>query len=303
MNATGMWAFAAIAAGIWGCASQSTNVPASDVTSTTVVADAESIVHDELVTLEEAGATRVSIVVLDPSNGRILAGAGDVSSDLPIGSTVKPFTIAAAMDAGLDPARRFPGHEGRWRDADDFELADAHPRDSLDARDVLTYSSNVGAGQIVEAVGNAPVETMLGKVGVGADAPGWPARGAGLEAHTTPLQLAGAYAAFANGGFAIEPTTDGTGARERVMSEATSEAVRDMLETAVREGTGQRARVEGHRVGGKTGTARTGVAVFAGIAPLDNPRWVVVVRVEAEGAYGGSVAAPAFSRIVTNLLR
>lgn len=311
MNATRTWACAAIAAWMCGCASQSANAPANDVSSETheVVSDAESnanaVVRDELAALEQNGATRVSIVVLDPNDGRIIAAAGDdLDQHVSVGSTIKPFTIAAALDAGLDPTRRFPGHEGRWRDADDHELADAHPREWLDARDVLTYSSNVGAGQIVEAVGSTPVETMLGKVGVRAESTGWPARGAGVDAHVTPLRLAGAYAAFANGGLAIEPSPDGSGARERVMSEATARAVRDMLETAVSdEGTGHRARVDGHRVGGKTGTARMGVAVFAGIAPLEAPRWVVVVRVEAEGAYGGSVAAPAFSRIVTKLLR
>ena len=301
---------AALVAGSWACAQHDEGSQQAEraVEAPIEDADVEAIVRAELEHLERNGATRAAIVVLAPDDGRVLAALGsgpegdaEAERDAPNGSTTKPFTIAAALEAGLDPARRFEGGE-RWRDAEGRELVDAHPRESLDARDVITHSSNVGAGRIVEAVGGEAIREMLDLVGIAGESESWTARGSGVDAHITPLRLAGAYAAFANGGYAIEPTADGSGTRRRVMREATANTMLGMLESAVSdEGTGSRARVEGVRVAGKTGTTRTGAAVFAGIAPVDAPRWVVVVRVEAPDAYGGSVAAPAFARIVQAL--
>jgi cell division protein FtsI (penicillin-binding protein 3) len=104
---------------------------------------------------------------------------------------------------------------------------------------------------------------------------------------------------------------------ERVLSADTAQKVRAMMETVVSaKGTAREAAVEGYRVGGKTGTAKKAVAggyaskryqsVFAGMAPISQPRFVMVVMVDEPGGkdyYGGKVAAPVFARVMQGALR
>jgi cell division protein FtsI (penicillin-binding protein 3) len=136
----------------------------------------------------------------------------------------------------------------------------------------------------------------------------------------TPLQLAQAYAVLGAQGLqrpvSLLPVTQPPIAR-RVVSAATADAVLGMMESVVtREGTGLRAAVAGYRVAGKTGTTRKfavgGYAedrytsIFAGIAPVTNPRLAIVVIIDDPSAgeyYGGSVAAPVFSKIVADATR
>jgi len=268
-------------------------------------------VDAELERLVASGATRAAVVVLDPRDGRLLAAAGrgpdgdyEASRELPMGSTIKPLTVAAALEAGLDPRERFDGEGGRWQADARTSLRDYRPHGSLTVEQVLVTSSNIGAGKIVQRVGEAPIAALFDRVGARVpDEGSWMTHGAGIDVRMSALRLAVAYGALANGGFAIQPTTSGRGARRRILSEPTATAVRDMLGAAVSdEGTGRRARIVGIPVGGKTGTTGDGAAVFAGIAPLNAPRFVIVVRVEQEGAVGGAVAAPAFARIAAHLL-
>ncbi len=131
--------------------------------------------------------------------------------------------------------------------------------------------------------------------------PNWLELGAGIGVTMTPTQLAAAYATLVNGGVAIEPSPDGSGQRRRALTEPTSRLVTDMLEAAVSEGTGRLAQVAGQRVGGKTGSTNGGV-VFAGVVPVDAPRYVIVIRADVAEGWGGSVAAPVFARVVAQLL-
>jgi cell division protein FtsI (penicillin-binding protein 3) len=131
---------------------------------------------------------------------------------------------------------------------------------------------------------------------------------------STPLEVAAAFAALANGGVYHAPTfvpahDDG----ERVVRAETAATVLELLEGATSDrGTGKAARVEGVRVAGKTGTAHLGKGVdtsdyyssFVGTAPLENPRYVIFVGAETprDGGTGGQVAAPVFGRVMTRLL-
>ncbi len=153
----------------------------------------------------------------------------------------------------------------------------------------------------------------------------------GQEISVTALQTASAYAALINGGILYRPTvmrevvddegrvvkrTSPRKVRE-VISPATSRKVRETLMRVVQEGTGGDAAVEGYRVAGKTGTAqkydpatrtysnRKYLASFAGCAPAGDPRLVVVVMIDEPetSIWGGSVAAPVFSRVVGQALR
>jgi cell division protein FtsI (penicillin-binding protein 3) len=281
----------------------------------------------------EHRASRAAIVVLEPRTGRILARVGSGPDGdaqtlraVETGSTMKALTVAAALEGGLDPKRRFTGEKGAWT-VGGHTLRDASPSDWLDARRVLVRSSNVGAGKIAE-LGTAPLVSLLERLqwrtalAPGADAAPLPpasewtpgkgfALAAGLGTRATPLHLASAYAALAAGGLFVPPTPDGTGTPVRVLSPETAAEVRGMLEAAVREGTGSGAAVPGVRVGGKTGTARAAATPgamwghFVGFAPAEAPRLVVSVSVEVpEGAgyAGGAVAAPAFARLAAALL-
>ncbi len=141
----------------------------------------------------------------------------------------------------------------------------------------------------------------------------------------TPLQAITAVSAIVNGGTLMRPYVvqeiAGAGKREatrpkvvrRVISEETSRTMRSMMNKAVDEVPGHRAQVAGYDVGGKTGTANissdgykdTTIVSFVGVVPADNPRFVMLVKIDGpgEGALGSYVAAPVFSELAPQLLR
>ena len=164
-----------------------------------------------------------------------------------------------------------------------------------------------------EAVGKLPYPQKLDKLGLATLSFGY-----GLA--VTPLQLAQAYTAFANKGCVQEARLIMTNAQvpcDQIMSQSVAKNMTEMLETVTQKGgTGTRAKVEGYRVGGKTGTShKVGkegyqdseyTAIFAGIAPISDPRFVLVVvidRPQGQEYYGGEVAAPVFGRIMEEALR
>ncbi len=284
--------------------------PPAQTAPQTQPAQFDSVARQEVNRLmREHNAHRAAVVILD-RDGRIMGAAGagpdgdeEVRRVSAVGSTIKPFTIAAALDAGLDPTLEFAGDA---LDLGDILVRDSHPRASLTARDVLITSSNVGAARIVTHVGEPPVEQVLDAMGVRVpNEASWALNGTGIGVEMSPLKLAGAYVAFVNEGVAVGASNDGTGVQTRLVSANAARLTLEMLEAAVGdEGTGHRARVPNARVAGKTGTVREGGAVFAGVVfEADAPRYVVVVRAEVEGGYGGSIAAPSFARVASNLAR
>jgi len=162
----------------------------------------------------------------------------------------------------------------------------------------------------------------------------------GQEVAVTPLQLAMAYAAIANGGVLMKPLIvkeirDGEGKPairfepqpvRRVISEKTAQTMRLALEKVVSEGTGKRANIKGYSEGGKTGTAQRALPVtdeagrikkwvysnmvfnstFCGFAPVENPRVVILVTLQGTVKprhYGGTVAAPVFAQVGEKVLK
>jgi len=310
--------------------------------------------------IETHGARGGSAVVLDAQTGEVLAMVNEpdfnpnnrmnfkgptprnraVTDLFEPGSTMKPFTIAAALESGKFRPDTLIDTAGGAIQFGNRVIRDVHPYGTLTVARVIEKSSNVGASKIALALSKQTLWDTLTGVGfglpTGSGLPGEatgvlhkPGRwvpvdqaslsfGYGLS--VTPLQLARAYAAFANGGVVPAVTllkrdepADGT----RVFSENTAREVRAMLELAVgTEGTGGLARVADYRVAGKTGTVRKltangyseshYVAWFAGLAPATNPRLVMVVAVDdpARGGYfGGAVAAPVFARVMAGALR
>jgi cell division protein FtsI (penicillin-binding protein 3) len=255
------------------------------------------------------------------------------------GSTLKPFTIAAAMDAGTIRPDTLVHTEGGTLKVGAATIHDAHPGGPFTVEQVIQKSSNVGAARIALGL---PAETLwetFSEVGFGtAPRTGFPGEVAGrlrpaktwrpIEQATMSyghgisvnlVQLARAYTVFASDG-ELKPVTlfksDGPIAGRPVISPETARAVRHMLELAVLPGgTAPKAQVVGYRVAGKTGTARKledrvytakYVSSFVGFAPVSEPRLIVAVMIDEPSAgeyYGGTVAAPVFANVMSAALR
>ena len=269
----------------------------------------------------EVGARRVAVVVLDAKSGQVLATTDDRPGDPVVpASTLKPLTVALALDAGLiDASQRFDCGNGQ-RAYGAQTLRDAGAYGMLDSSQILAVSSNIGVSRIFDALGGQRLGEGLRRFHVDAPAeiPSASMRGAiiamGEGTTTTPLALAAAYGAFANDGVYTIP---GSGQTEPVIKAETARSVRAMLETVVtgEQATGKAAQVSGVRVGGKTGTSddpdceacAQGPGLFAsfvGIVPIDRPRYVIYVGVgqPRQPGTGGSLAAPVFARIATRVL-
>jgi len=255
------------------------------------------------------------------------------------GSTLKPFTIAAALESGaVRPDTVIQTAPGSITIGPNT-IHDAHPAGALSVEQVIQKSSNVGAAKIALSLPSATMWQMLSDTGFGtAPNTGYPGEVAGrlrpaktwkpIEQATMAyghgisvnlVQLARAYTVFATEG-QLKPATlfkGGTFVAGRpVMKPETALAVRHMLELAVLPGgTAPKAQIPGYRVAGKTGTAHKlegrgytnkYVSSFVGFAPASAPRLVVAVMIDepAAGAhYGGDVAAPVFSTVMGSVLR
>lgn len=260
-----------------------------------------------------------------------------------LGSTFKPLTMAAAIDYGVvdSMAKRFdatrPLQVGRFQIHDDR----GHEQKRwLNIPETLIYSSNIATARIADEVGPARMQQMFRKLGFGTrpdielkekGRPLWPTYWARTTVMTTayghgiavtPLHLASAYAAMVNGGvwrpatlLKVEPGHAPAG--RRVISQATSDRMRQLLRLVVLDGTGRKGEAPGYRVGGKTGTAEVAqaggyarnrnVSTFAAAFPMDAPRYVVIAmmdspkRVEANSfqTTAAYTAAPVVSRVIS----
>jgi cell division protein FtsI (penicillin-binding protein 3) len=262
------------------------------------------------------------------------------------GSTFKVVTIAAALSTKVvAPSTSFVlPYE---IEVADRKIHDSHERgtERMTVAEILSRSSNVGTVTVAEMLGQSRLARWVDRFGfgrkTGVDFPGetrgivlpvekWSGStignvpiGQGIA--VTPVQMAAAYGAIANGGVWVQPHlvkrvgTHGVAAptRRRIVSRPVASQVMAMMQDVVNEagGTGALARLEGYSVAGKTGTAskpeRGGysesryVASFVGVVPASAPRLVVLVSVdEPKGAiWGGVVAAPAFQEIARYALQ
>jgi cell division protein FtsI (penicillin-binding protein 3) len=256
------------------------------------------------------------------------------------GSTMKPFIAACALESGRyrpdTPVSTSPG----WMRVGVNTVRDVHDYGDLDLSGVIRKSSNVGISKVALSLPAEDIWSLLTELGFGAQTySGFPGEASGLLSHhggwnaietatlsfgygvsATALQLAQAYAVLATGGIKRSVTflREGEVTEERrVLPAAVARQVRDMLEQAVGpNGTAPQARVAGYRVAGKTGTAKKSsvggyarkkyLAIFAGMAPASDPRFVMVVMVDEPSNgkyYGGQVAAPVFSKVMAGALR
>jgi len=264
-----------------------------------------------------------------------------VGSTYEPGSTFKAFTVAGALEDGVVEPDTEIGLPPTLMVAD-REIRESSPRPAVtwSVAEILAASSNIGAVKIGLMQGADAFDAWVRRFGfgkpTGVDLPGEEtgillARdqysgssmgnlpiGQGLA--VTPMQMAAAYAAIANGGILRPPhVIDSVGGRERplpagkrILSEKTARAVRLMLEGVLGPGgTASGAAIQGYDVAGKTGTAQKPenggysetkyVASFVGFAPSRNPELLVTVMVDEPNGdiYGGSVAAPAWKDITS----
>ncbi|WP_417566039.1 peptidoglycan D,D-transpeptidase FtsI family protein [Marinobacter sp.] len=255
------------------------------------------------------------------------------------GSTMKPITMAAALESGKYTVNSSVDTNPGYRSFGRFTIRDHRNYGLLSVTDIIVKSSNVGISKIATVLGGDVIRDIYARLGIGQPTGiGFPGEAVGVlpappkwrpveEAtlsygygmSVNALQLAQAYMVIANGGVRYplslvkrEEKPEG----RRVLSEQVSYEVRNMLRQVVSRGTGKRAQPGFYSAGGKTGTVHlVGAqgyedsqykAIFAGMAPIDNPRLVTVVAVDAPQSgeyYGGEVAAPVFARVMSDALR
>lgn len=299
-----------------------------------------------MVIMDVATGEVLAMVNLPTYNPNSLAGVGAearrnraVTDLVEPGSTMKPLTIASALQAGVVTKSTVidtnPGYMALGR----FTIRDV-PRNNgvLDVTGVITRSSNIGAAKIVAKLPDQSFYEAIRNFGYGSrPGSGFPGESAGVlppparwsgpskttmsygyGLSVTPLQIATAYAALGNGGKLIPPTfVKGAHNESRqVLDPQIAKDVVAMMETVVTQGGAKQAAVLGYHVAGKTGTARkTGPngyerghynSLFAGVVPATNPRFAAVIVVnDPQGGkyYGGLVAAPVFHNVMDGALR
>ncbi len=280
----------------------------------------------------------------NPNNRARLAGGQlrnrAVTDAFEPGSTLKPFTVALALETGrVSPSTTIPVAPGSLT-IGSATIRDAHPEKMLTVEQVIQKSSNVGAAKIALALAPETMWGLFDDIGFGA-APrlGFPGEAVGkvrpyktwrpVEQATMSyghgiavslVQLVRAYTVFARDGDLVPLSlvrVDAPPYAKQVVSKQTAERVRHMLELAAQPGgTAPRARIMGYRVAGKTGTAHkqeNGAYLpdkyhssFVGFAPASRPRLVIAVMIDEPAAgqhYGGIVAAPIFAQVMAGSLR
>ncbi|HYH42531.1 MAG TPA: penicillin-binding protein 2 [Burkholderiales bacterium] len=255
------------------------------------------------------------------------------------GSTLKPFTAAIALEAGkVRPETIIQTAPGTLT-IGNRTIHDAHAHGALTVSQVIQKSSNVGAAKMALQLSPETMWNLFSHVGFGTQPKsGFPGEVSGvLRAYASwkpieqatmsyghgisvsLLQLARAYTVFSTDGQLVPLTLvkrESPVETKPVVKAETARAVRAMLELAVQPGgTAPRAQIAGYRVGGKTGTAhklegRTYankyISSFVGFAPVSNPRLIVAIMIDEPSAgqhYGGAVAAPVFSVVMSGALR
>lgn len=307
-------------------------------------------------------ADSASVVILDVKTGEVLAMVNQPSynpNDRSVltgeqlrnraltdvfepGSTVKPFTVAAALMSGKYDRDSVVQTKPGYMFVKGKKIKDFRDYGELSITRIITKSSNVGVTKLALSLDQDAMHNMFFNVGIGRlPSTGFPgersgqlpyyshrqvieravmAYGYGLS--VTPIQLAHAYSVLANSGVKVPIRLlkiKQAPAGRRIIPKDIANDVVTMMETttqADKGGTGRKAAVFGYRVAGKTGTARKAsrggydldkyISVFAGITPASDPKIAIVVMVnnpKGQQYSGGGVAAPIFSRVATGALR
>ena len=256
------------------------------------------------------------------------------------GSSIKPLILAAALESGRYRASSMVDTSPGYVVVGPKKIEDPRNLGRVSLTTVLSRSSNVGATKIAMSLEPDQLWNVMANFGLGSlTSSGFPGESAGLLTHyndwrkisqatlaygygvsVTPLQLAQAYAAIGDAGN-LRPVSlvklDSPNDGQQIIGEDTATAICHMMEEVVRPGgSGSAAGVDGYRIAGKTGTSWKFAAggysedkyfsIFAGLAPASDPRLAAVIVINeptGDQYYGGEVAAPVFSEVMTESLR
>jgi len=282
----------------------------------------------------------------DPNDRKKLTGAQlrnrVITDTFEPGSTLKPFTVALAMDTGrVTPNSRIDTGEGRYV-INGAPITDTKAHGVMTVAEIIEMSSNIGTSKIALSMPSQEMWEMFTEVGFGQQPKfGFPGAVAGrvrpykswrpIEQATMSygngisvslLQLARGYLMFARDGDIIPLSFQKVNelpVGQQVIKPQTARDMRAMLERVVsgEHGTAKQAHVPGYRVGGKTGTAykvengkyampRKYIGSFVGMVPMSNPRFIIAVMIDEPTTrehFGGQVAAPTFAAVAANALR
>lgn len=321
----------------------------------------QDTLHGELLrNMDRFKAKGASGIVMDVNNGEILGMVSlpDFDPNNPkdadaqntfnrasyglyeMGSTFKPFTVAAALDEEIIEVQdKFDATKPLWFAG--HTIRDYHAKNEwLYVPEILMYSSNIGMARIAKELGAEKQRNFLGKLGMLEEIdleisekskPMLPERWGTIHSMTvsfghglavTPLHVATAMSAIVNGGFLYKPTIikhQEEAHGDRIMKVETSDMMRRLLRNVVEKGSGSFADIDGYLVGGKTGTAeklvdgkydsKAKISSFIGVFPMHKPKYVVLVMLDEpkgdEGTFGiatgGFTAAPVVGRVIEKI--
>ena len=330
----------------------------------------QAILRDELIMqMENTGASAAMGIIINPQNGAVLSmvnlpdynpnSPSDFEIDLQKnkivtdliepGSTFKIVTMAAALEDNIDLMDEY-NVEGPYNFHNIKMIEDSEPHSVLNVKEILAFSSNIGTIKIAESLGRKSLYNQAREFGFGiktgfdptSEASGifrdptkWSLSSMhsipiGYEISTTPLQIAMAYAAIANGGFLLKPYVvekiekhDDTiiknqrSTKKRVLSQSNAEKLKIMLSHTVKKGSGKKAEIKGWDVAGKTGTSKKLVngqysdkdfiSSFVGFFPSENPQLLCLIVLDSPDAsrnlhWGSMSAAPVFKSVMDRVI-
>ncbi|MDA7641834.1 transpeptidase family protein [Candidatus Marinimicrobia bacterium] len=330
----------------------------------------QAILREELIDqVEKTEASSAMGIILNPQTGEIVSmvSVPDFNPNNPEdfeveyqknrllldtiepGSTFKVVTIAAALKSDINPMKEY-NVEGPYNFHNIKMIEDSEPHSVLTVKEILAYSSNIGTIKIAESLGKDKIYNQAKEFGFGSktglnpsseengivyETKKWSKSSMhsfplGYELTATPIQIAMAYAAIANGGFLLKPymvdqvrKSDNTilknekRFRKRILSQSDAEILKDMLAYTVENGSGKKAKLAGWDVSGKTGTSKKiingqyseseFISSFVGFFPKENPQLLALIIIDGASAssnyhWGSMSAAPVFQSVMTRII-
>jgi cell division protein FtsI (penicillin-binding protein 3) len=330
----------------------------------------QAILRDELIIqMENTGSSAAMGLIINPQNGAVLSMVNlpdynpNSPSDFEIelqknklvtdliepGSTFKIVTMAAALENNIDLMDEY-NVEGPYNFHNIKMIEDSEPHNVLNVKEILAFSSNIGTIKIAESLGKKSIYNQAREFGFGIktgfdtsteasgifrDPSKWSLSSMhsipiGYEISATPIQIAMAYAAIANGGFLLKPYVvekiekhddiiikNQRSTKKRVLSQSNAEKLKIMLSHTVNKGSGKKAEIKGWDVAGKTGTSKKLVngqysdkdfiSSFVGFFPSENPQLLCLIVLDSPDAsrnlhWGSMSAAPVFKSVMDRVI-
>ncbi len=322
-------------------------IDGSDVTLS-INLDLQRVIYEDLLeAVKNSSATSGNAILMESKTGRILAMVttnnwnDNVLGYIEPGSTIKPVIYSIALQTDSATPSFHHNCTGRIQPVRGLNIfiRDIKPHGEVDMRKALVVSCNTAtvkiAGLIKEKLGISGFYRWLKKFGfgekTGIEIPGessgvlrdprrWSAIdyaeiAIGQGIGVTPLQLISAINTVVNGGVYVKPSLNLNSPIQsrRVLDEKVADTIRSFMVEVVEHGTGERAKVPGLKIAGKTGTAQKAIngryvkryhSLFIGAFPADDPKYILLVHIDdPKGEFlGGDVAAPVFAKIVEDMI-